>query len=63
MNYYVEWGVSPVNEPGIDPVLLDSLDFEAKNLSQAKGQSLKLVKACPKVIDYFSSESEGWDPV
>lgn len=62
MNYYVEWGVSPVNEPGIDPVILDSLDFEAKNLSQAKGQTFKHVKACPKVIDYFSSESEDWDP-
>ena len=61
MNYHVEWGVSPLNDAPIDPIVLDTLDFEAKNLSQAKGQSLKHVKACPKVIDYFSSESEDWD--
>ena len=61
MNYRLEWGVTPANNPGIDPVVLESLDIEAKNLSQAKGQAVKLTKACPKVIDYFSSETEDWD--
>ena len=61
MNYFLEWGVAPVNDAPIDPLVLDTFEFEATNLSQAKGQSLKHVKACPKVIDYFSSESEDWD--
>lgn len=61
MNYFLEWGVAPVNDAPIDPLVLDTFEFEAKNLSQAKGQSLKHVKVCPKVIGYFSSESEDWD--
>ena len=61
MDYHVEWGVAPVNDAPIDPIVLDSLAFEANTLNSAKGQSLKHVKACPKVIDYFSSESEAWD--
>lgn len=61
MNYFLEWGVAPVNDAPIDPLVLDTLAFEATTLNTAKGQSLKHVKACPKVIAYFSSESEPWD--
>ena len=62
MNYFLEWGVAPVNDAPIDPIVLDTLEFETTTLNTAKGQSLKHVKACPKVMGYFSSESEGWDP-
>ena len=61
MNYVLEWGVAPVNDAPIDPLVFDTLAFEANTLNTAKGQSLKHVKVCPKVIDYFSSESEDWD--
>lgn len=62
MNYYLEWGVAPVNDAPIDPLVLGTLEFEANTLNTAKGQTFKHVKACPKVIDYFSSESENWNP-
>ena len=62
MNYFLEWGVTPVNDAPIDPLVLGSFELEATTLNTAKGQSLKHVKACPKVIAYFSSESEVWDP-
>ena len=61
MDYILEWGAAPVNDAPIDPLVLGSLEFEANTLNSAKGQSLKHVKACPKVIGYFSSESEDWD--
>ena len=62
MKFFAKWGATPVNsQVAIENIEFESIEFESPTLRLAKGKLFKQVKACPRVIDYFSSDGQDWN--
>ena len=62
MKFFAKWGATPVNsQVAIENIEFESIEFESPTLRLAKGKLFKEVKACPQVIDYFSSDGQDWE--
>ena len=62
MKFFAKWGATPIDsQVAIDNLEFGSIEFESTTLRLAKGKLFKEVKACPQVVDYFSSDGQDWD--
>ena len=62
MKCFAKWGATPIDsQVAIENIEFGSIEFESTTLRLAKGKLFKEVKACPQVIDYFSSDGQDWD--
>lgn len=61
-NCIAEWGIMPTDPQLTDSVVFESVEFTASTERTAKGQAFKDAKACPKVVDVFSTPDEPWQP-
>ena len=64
MKFFAKWGATPIDsQVAIENIEFGSIEFESTTLTLrlAKSKLFKEVKACPQVIDYFSSDGQDWD--